>query len=454
MAEKDLKSTSVKDEMTLPISQRSVRNRLIKAALTESLADPNTSQPNDHHYTLYGKWSGGGFAMILSGNVMVDRQHRESPRNVVLCKDSNLKDFEKWALAIHGNNENDNDKPLAIMQLSHPGRQCPLASTRFEINPVSASSAQKARLVLPGLLGEIFSSLLIRPARALTLDEIPDIVQQYVTAAQLAEQAGWDGVQIHAAHGYLLAQFLSPSANQRTDDYGGSPKGRQRILMQIIAAVRKATSPSFVVGIKVNTKDRSTEGADREKVCIDLIQDLCDLQQLDFIELSGGGMEDPIFVNSKKIKNGGIFGSFAQRLQETVQRTEKSPKIILTGGFRTKAGMEAALQAGICDMIGLGRPIIANPMFAKDVLEKDNADASLELLEVPIFKELLEAALNSLWYQRQLFRISVGHSHDPKLSYLYTLAVTFFYAYIWDFGFRGHAAYSGASNSNQKNKKE
>jgi NADH:flavin oxidoreductase / NADH oxidase family len=179
-------------------------------------------------------------------------------------------------------------------------------------------------------------------------------------------------------------------------------------------------------------------------------------------------MEDAIFINSKKIQTtGGIFGSFAQRVQETIQVTEKSPKVILTGGFRTKAGMEQALQAGICDMIGLGRPIIANPMLSKEVLllledNKDNNNnknikANLVALEVPFFKALLEAALNSLWYQRQSYRISVGQSPDPSLSFLYTLAVTFFCTYIWDFGFHGHAAYNkdiGATNSNQKNKRE
>jgi 2,4-dienoyl-CoA reductase-like NADH-dependent reductase (Old Yellow Enzyme family) len=101
--------------------------------------------------------------------------------------------------------------------------------------------------------------------------------------ARLAETAGWDGVEIHAAHGYLLAQFLSPSANKRCrddedededeDEDGGTAKGRQKLLMHVIAAVRKATSPTFVVGSKVNTKDRSTEGKEREKECMNVIQE-------------------------------------------------------------------------------------------------------------------------------------------------------------------------------------
>ena len=453
-----VQDTSVNDVLEFPISKRIVPNRLIKASLTEGLADPNQSQPNQHHWTLYSTWCKGGYSMIFTGNVMIDREHRESVRNVVLDEDSHLQDFSQWADAIHGstitdnNHDNDNKiKPLAIMQISHPGRQCPMACTRMEITPVSCTSGTKARLALPGLLGQLCSYLLIRPARELAqTDELATMVQRYAKTAQLAEQAGWDGVEIHGAHGYLLSQFLSPTANHRTDDYGGTAKGRRKLLLQVIAAVRQVTSPTFVVGVKINTKDRSTEGVDRETECLDLIQELCDLEQLDFIELSGGGFEDAMFIQSppptttqqqQQQQGGGwLFGSFAQRMHETIQWKKKSPKIILTGGFRTKTGMEHALRTGLCDMIGLGRPSIANPMFANDVLEKDQAEANLVSLQVPIFKQLLESVLNNLWYQRQLYRLSIGKSPDPNLSYLYAL-VLFFSVYIWDFGFRGHAAY-------------
>ncbi|CAB9517823.1 NADH-dependent flavin oxidoreductase nadA [Seminavis robusta] len=453
---------SISDSLELPISKRCISNRLLKAALTETLADPNTCQPNERHFTLYETWSQGGCSMILTGNVMVDREHRESPRNVVLDGDSDLADFQHWANAIHSHSDGYNSKPLAIMQISHPGRQCPLACTRREITPVSSSSAQQARLVLPGILGAICGKCLIRPARALGRQELPSIVQKYATTANLAEKAGWDGVQIHAAHGYLLSQFLSPSANHRTDEYGGK-KGRKKLLLEVIAAVREATSPSFVVGIKINTKDRAAEGSERETECLHLIQDLCDLQQLDFIELSGGNYEDAIFITATDdaaATTTGIFGSFAERLQAQLQVTEATPKFVLTGGFRTKAGMQQALQQNLCNMIGLGRPVITNPRFSKDILDgnyvDDDDDPVSSTLRAPVFQEILNAALNSLWYQRQLHRLSIGLSPNPKLSYIYTLVVSFWVAYIWDFKFQGHAAYkqNKKANGSTENKQE
>ncbi|CAB9515244.1 Putative 12-oxophytodienoate reductase-like protein [Seminavis robusta] len=313
---------------------------------------------------------------------------------------------------------------------------------------------------LPGFLGTICGYLLIRPARALETNELPSIVQKYATTAKLAEEAGWDGVQIHAAHGYLIAQFLSPSANQRTDKYGGSAEGRKKLLLEVIAAIRKVTSPSFVVGIKVNTKDRATEGAERETECLHLIQELCGMEQLDFIELSGGGFEDAMFVTTTDSAATGTFGSFAERLKSQLQFTEKSPKIVLTGGFRTKAGMQQALKQHLCDMIGLGRPVITYPQFSTKLLASSNDDvqSTCSTLQAPIFGEILDAALNSLWYQRQLHRISVGLNPNPNLSYLYTLAVSFFLAYIWDFDFGGHALYkknsTGTNTDSNKNKKE
>lgn len=486
---------TVADPLTLPISGRTLSNRLVKAALTESLADPNTSQPNEQHWRLYSQWKGCG--MVQSGNVMVDRRHRESTRNVVLDDASDLAAFSKWADAIHNTstsnntsksttnsstitrnkNSSNSQTTLAIMQISHPGRQCPVACTAGEITPVAPSSGLQARLVLPGKMGDQLGKWLVVPARELAEDELPAIVQQYAVAAILAEDAGWDGVEIHGAHGYLLSQFLSPSANQRTDAYGGTAEKRQKLFFEVIAAVRSATSKDFVVGVKINTKDRSKDGVEREDECIQLIQALSKLETLDFIELSGGGFEDAMFVHNpnnsddnddapeqQQQPSKGLFAAFAERVHTEVPRTDKSPKICLTGGFRTKSGMEEALLqdeegGGYCDLIGLGRPIIVNPTFAQDILDDRQTQSTCVPLSVPVFRELLEAALNSLWYQRQLHRISLGQRPDPNLSYLYTLAVTFFCSYIYDFQFKGHKQQqqqgsTTTASSSDKNKEE
>ena len=425
--------------------------------MTESLADPNVSQPNERHFTLYSQWKGCG--IVQSGNVMVDRFHRENTRNVVLDESSDLKAFRQWADVIHDNiphnnnsiGSNNDDKPLAILQISHPGRQCPMACAGpLKITPVAPTSGLQARLALPGLLGKILGYLFIPPARALAAEEISTIVGRFATTAQLAERAGWDGVTIHAAHGYLLSQFLSPTANKRTDEYGGSRENRRSLLRKVIVAIREATACNFVVGVKINSKDRSTDGTEREDECLELIRNLSNLGQLDFVELSGGSFEDAMFVTKDcSAKSKALFETFAERVQKEVSEERNadssinSPKIILTGGFRTKVRMEEALKSGVCDMIGMGRPMIVNPRFAQELLSCDDkrrteCESTCATLTVPIFKKLLDAPLNSLWYQRQLHRIAVGRAPDPGLSYLLTLIVTLFKAYIMDFRFTGN----------------
>mmetsp|Transcript_44430 Transcript_44430/g.93272 ORF Transcript_44430/g.93272 Transcript_44430/m.93272 type:complete len:446 (-) Transcript_44430:563-1900(-) len=425
--------TILSQPITFPISNKSCPNRLIKAALTEGLADPNENNPNEKHYTLYKQWTGCG--MVQSGNVMVDRLHRENTRNVVLDTSSNLKTFKTWGDSIHS----IPGKPMAILQISHPGRQSPMACTvPFDVTPVAPSSGLRARLVLPGWLGEFLGSSLIRPARALQQEELPAIVQKFATAANLAEKAGWDGVAIHGAHGYLLSQFLSASANHRSDDYGGSPLKRQRLLKEVVAAVRKATSPGFVVGVKINTKDRATDGIERENECLELIRGLSKLEQIDFLELSGGNFEDVMFLH-KANKSGerGFFASYSERVVKEVKLDHKSPKIVLTGGFRTKAGMEQVIESGSCDMVGLGRPIIMNPAFAQEVLEGKIAEANCVAIDMPFCKAMLESVLNNLWHQRQLHLMAAGLSPDFGLSFIYTLLVTFVWVYVCDFEFKG-----------------
>lgn len=148
---------------------------------------------------------------------------------------SDLKAFQAWAAAIRGQEQTKNHQPLATMQISHPGRQSPLACTRYQATPLAPTSGAQARLILRGSFGHLLGRLLIRPARA--ADDLPLLVQQFATTAQRAEQVGFDGVEIHAAHGNLLSQFVSRTANLRTDAYGQDAAGRRLLLLQVIAAI-------------------------------------------------------------------------------------------------------------------------------------------------------------------------------------------------------------------------
>jgi len=236
------------EPIELPISHRIVPNRLVKAATTEGLADPNTHLPNTAHYRLYERWTQGGSGMILTGNVMVDHRYMEEPRNVILDKDTTtIGPFATWAAVtqistLTGRGGSTTSQlppppPLAIMQISHCGRQSPVSVTGWFHPPVAPTGGLRARLILPGAMGQIMGALFTIPPRTLRADEVSAIVQQFATTAQKAEMAGWDGVEIHAAHGYLLSQFLSPSGNFRTDEYGGTAVKRRKLLIDVIAAI-------------------------------------------------------------------------------------------------------------------------------------------------------------------------------------------------------------------------
>jgi len=451
------------DSVILPISQKVVKNRIAKAALTEGLSEPRQNNiPNDSHCELYRQWSNGGSGIIITGNVMVDRNCKEAPRNVILDeKTSDLMPFRRWANSIHQRDQDDQyssynettsitsqSSPLAIMQISHPGRQSPISTTGLLTRPIAPTGGSKGRIHLPGgILGKIVGSLFILPPRQLTTDEICTIVSQFATAARQAEKATFDGIEIHAAHGYLLSQFLSPAGNcLRTDGYGGAdPTHRQKLLFQIIEAVREATSDDFVVGIKVNSIERGVNDGvvelDNER--LDLVEELCMLGTVDFIELSGGNFEDALFVQNAN-GGGSFFGSFAERLKNRLQHSRRSsspdirlPLIMVTGGFRTACEMESTIEKGNADLIGLGRPLCIDPNVSAQLLADRQYQIEMPILMIPFSfgNALLGPALNSIWYQRQIDRLSRGQQAETNpqiLDTLFWFVIMFVRLYIWD----------------------
>jgi 2,4-dienoyl-CoA reductase-like NADH-dependent reductase (Old Yellow Enzyme family) len=221
-------TASLSTSLTLPCGAV-LPNRLAKGAMTEGLATAD-GRPTPELETLYTRWSLGGAGMHLTGNVQIDRDHLERPGNVIIDRepDEAMKTaLASWAAAgTQGGNH-------LWMQISHAGRQ-----TMASVNPhPKAPSAVK--LGMPG--GQFGDPV------ALTHAEILDLIGRFAIAAGAAQDAGFTGVQIHAAHGYLLSQFLNPRANQRTDEWGGSLENRARFLMDVISAVRAKVGPALIL---------------------------------------------------------------------------------------------------------------------------------------------------------------------------------------------------------------
>ena len=206
--------TSLHDPLTLPCGQV-LPNRIMKAALSEALGDKQNS-PDERLERLYTSWSRGGYGLIVTGNVMVDRSQLGEPGNVVIEDERNLDALTRWAKATK-----DAGVPIWV-QLNHPGRQSnPLALGHTPVAP------SPVPINFPGAA----------TPRELTPDEIDDIIERFANAAVVCETAGFDGVQVHGANGYLVDQFLRDGANFRTDDFGGSIESRLRFMTMVLEAV-------------------------------------------------------------------------------------------------------------------------------------------------------------------------------------------------------------------------
>ena len=324
-------------------------NRLAKAAMTEGLADP-LGRPTAELEQLYRVWGAGGCGMLLSGNVQVDGDHLERPGNVILDRPADgamIDALRRWTGAAKAG------RSAFWAQISHAGRQ-----TMKPVNPhPKAPSAVK--LGLPG--GQFGEPV------ALTEAEITDLIARFASAAHSCREGGFDGAQIHAAHGYLISQFLSPRSNQRTDQWGGSLENRARFLRAVVKATRAAVGPQFALSVKLNSADFQKGGfafEDSQTVVGWLAEDGVDL-----IEISGGTYEQPKLlgieglepveqpgVKASTLAREAYFVDFALAMKEAV----KVP-LMVTGGFRSRAAMEEALARGAADVIGLGRPLCVQP---------------------------------------------------------------------------------------------
>ena len=316
--------------LTLP-NGLTLKNRLVKAATSETMGDA-AGNPQPRLASLYRRWARGGVGLIISGNVMVDRTARGEMGNVVLDQQTDLGRLRHWAQA------GEQAGSHLWLQLNHPGRQAPRTLNR---QPVAPSAVP-----LTGANAFAFN-----PPRALTRAEIKQLVAAFGHAAQLAQQAGFTGVEIHAAHGYLLNQFLSPAVNQRQDQYGGSLANRMRIIIEIYEQIRALTGPEFGIGIKINAAD-FTPGGLTAADSLAVMKELAN-RGIDLIEISGGSYEQPKMMGNGQ---GATFIDYARQAKAAVD-----VPIMVTGGFRTREGIEEAVASGDTDLVGLARPLVLVP---------------------------------------------------------------------------------------------
>jgi 2,4-dienoyl-CoA reductase-like NADH-dependent reductase (Old Yellow Enzyme family) len=218
-----------------------------------------------------------------------------SPKDIAFNRtvpaEKQLEAWKIWAKAC-----NTSVSPT-VVQINHPGRQCPVgAGNRGFFEKSIAPSAIPLNFG-PGLLQRFFGAVLFGTPIAMTTADIQTVIKEFTDTARLAYEAGFSGVELHAAHGYLLAQFLSPDSNKRTDEYGGSAAARAKIILEIIAAIRTAVPKNFCIGIKLNSVD--VQSASQLGDTIEQLK-LITATGIDFLEISGGNYEQPTVSPSRK----------------------------------------------------------------------------------------------------------------------------------------------------------
>ncbi len=324
--------------------------------MTEGLADIHF-RPTPELERLYALWSDGGCGMLLSGNIQIDADHLERPGNIVIDREP---DAEMQAALSKLAQSATRGGTHFWAQISHAGRQ-----TMKAVNP-EPKAPSPAKLGLPG--GQFAQPV------ALSHDEILDLITRFGIAAKACQRAGFTGVQIHAAHGYLISQFLSPRSNLRTDDWGGSLENRARLLMAVVAETRRQVGPRFPIAVKLNSADFQRGGFDFGDSLI--VAKWLEDASIDLIEVSGGtyeqpkllgiaGMEaeEPQNVMQSTLQREAYFLDFALAMRQTI-----SIPLMVTGGFRSRAAMEQALESGAADIIGIGRPLCYEPNGANLLL--------------------------------------------------------------------------------------
>lgn len=405
--------------LDLPCGQR-LANRIAKSAMTEALAGVDDA-PTVAHDTLYRRWSQGGISLQVTGNVMIDRRYLERPGNVVVEDRRDLDALRAWAAA------GKSGGSRIWMQISHPGRQCPAMVARRPLSP----SAERLRIL--GLFGT---------PREMTGADIEEVISRFATTAAIAREAGFDGVQIHAAHGYLVSQFLSPITNRRNDSWGGPLANRARLLRRVLSAVRDAVGAGFPVAVKLNSADFQKGGFSLDDSA--QVAAWLDADGIDLIELSGGTYEQMSFVNGtgddrrdSTRRREAYFLDYARELRKAVQAP-----LMVTGGFRSARAMEQALAGDGIDMIGLARPLCVDPDAAGDLLQGTVARVGIDEAGLLMgrgalganarnrFVKLVNTVSSVEYYGRQMTRMSRGqppetrHRHSALATVLRYLAAT------------------------------
>jgi len=354
-----------------------LKNRIAKSPMSDSLGN-GEGDPTRAQTRLYERWAQGGAALSFIGEVQGDPRFPEKPGNLVLGLQTNKQAIE--SLTSRGVIAGAHLWP----QLGHAG-----ALSHLPISQPKGPSALSIKgLQCAGMLTE-------------DIQELPDM---YARTAAYAKASGFSGVHIHAGHGFLLSQFLSPLFNHRQDNYGGSIEARSQIVLEVIDAVRRAVGPSFPVGIRINSTDQ-LEGGLTEADALEVVR-LLDQTSIDLIDVSGGTYFPGAKASSEGTSDeGAYFLDFARRA-----KGETNVPLMITGGFKRREQAVQAVSSGAADMVSIGRGMVLNPRLAEVWLSEEGGDP-----EFPRFKSLPPGGITA-WYTMRIMALAEDSEDTFKLD--------------------------------------
>ncbi|KAK5118581.1 hypothetical protein LTR85_008046 [Meristemomyces frigidus] len=413
-------------------------NRLVKCPMQETLAQaPTFDPPVETFSNLYTKWGRANYGLIITGQVQVDIRFLSVPGDVVTHEHSlespYIDAWKRWASISKAGGS------PCIVQLAHPGRMSAAgAGVRPADMPTMCPSS------VPVVLGDTWLDKLaldkvLGTPKAMTIEEIDNVVELFKHGARVAHTAGFQGIQLHGAHGFLLSQFLSPHTNRRTDDYGGTPEKRMALLKRLVTEIRAEHPAPFCLAVKLNSADYMDAGQGlQQEEGLEQVRWLVTCGMVDFVEVSGGNAENktsglhqsfgkktmdraPAKKESTRIRES-FFTEFAEKVQAM-----KSPvPIQLSGGFRSRNGMADAVDSGVCQLIGLGRSAVLEPELPREIiLNRDIADddafARSHIVRGQWFANLIPvkvvgSSLGIQFFYHNMRRLGKGLASDPDMS--------------------------------------
>ena len=383
--------TVLEEEMILP-NGSTLKNRIAKSAMSENLSNKN-NEPTPLLIEVYKKWAQSGAGLLITGNIMIDSKAIGEPRNVVVENRKNFEILKEWAESVKGTDTH------LWAQINHPGRQAMEPINRDlrapSAVPLKSGGRKDGSKKIPIALNE---------------SQILAIIEAFGNTAIILKDAGFSGVQIHGAHGYLVSQFLSPYSNIRSDKWGGSLENRARFVIEVYRKIRARVGKSFPIGIKLNSADFQKGGFSEEE-SMEVVK-ILSKEGIDLIEISGGTYEAPAMMGKRKkstIKREVYFMDYIEKARKIT-----TTPLMLTGGFRTTSIMKDAIASNQLDIIGIARPFTVYPNIGNEIFNKSRINFNTKIKKTGV--KGIDGAMNIIWYESQIKRLGKGKVPKPDLN--------------------------------------